>query len=121
MAHQKESHRKYPGHNLWSAVLRNEPDAWTEMEKYNKQDILVLEDVYNELVPKWWDKVNFNLYHDGTQNVCKCGSTEFKKNGHDYTNVSKFQRWRCKNKACGAPSVDRTNLFSKEKKASLRR
>lgn len=116
--HQKESHRKYPGHNLWSAVLKNEADAWTEMEKYNKQDVLALEDVYNKLIP-WKDSINFNLYHNNTQNICKCGSKEFKKNGFDYTKTGKFQRYACK--TCGSESRDAKNLFSKEKRASLRR
>lgn len=88
------------------------------MEKYNKQDVVVLEDVYKKLIP-WKDCINFNLYNNSTENVCKCGSTDFKKNGYAYTSCSKFQRWSCK--TCGSESRDNKNLFSKEKKASLRR
>jgi transposase-like protein len=88
------------------------------MERYNKMDILSLEELYHKLIP--WDKsaVNYNLYTEDTENVCKCGSRDFKKNGFHYTETGKFQRWKCS--SCGAESRDRENLFSKEKKASLR-
>jgi hypothetical protein len=113
----KEAHKKYPGHELWREVIKGNVEAWDEMEKYNKQDVRALEDVFNVLVT-WDDTINFNLFTDKNENVCKCGCKEFKKNGFYYTNLGKFQRWACK--SCNSESRDRENLFSKEKKASLR-
>jgi hypothetical protein len=115
--HLKETHKKFPGHYLWAEVLKNNPEAWEEMEKYNKQDVLALEDVYDVLV-SWDDTINFNLYSDDLTNTCKCGCIEFKRNGYYYTNMGKFQRYKCKD--CGSESRDRKNLLSKEKKDSLR-
>lgn len=112
------SHGKFQGHELWTECLKDNLEAWKEMEHYNKYDVLSLEELYHKLIV--WDnnRINFNVYHDGLENVCKCGSKDFSKNGFAYTNTSKFQKYKCK--SCGSESRDRMNLLSKEKKASLR-
>lgn len=116
--YKKLKHKKFPGHEMWTECLKGNPDAWKEMEQYNKHDVLALEELYNILAP-WQgiNGVNYNVYHDGEHNECKCGSKSFIKNGFYYTNVGKFQKHKCKQ--CGAESRDRKNLFSKEKKDSL--
>jgi hypothetical protein len=115
--YKKLKHKKFPGHELWQQVLKGNLEAWKEMEKYNKYDVLSLEELYTILIP-WDNSVNFNLYHDDEDHVCKCGSTKLIRNGFYYTNVGKFQRYKCKD--CGTESRDRENLFSKEKKDSLK-
>jgi DNA polymerase elongation subunit (family B) len=114
--YKKLSHKKFAGFELWKACLAGNQDAWREMEKYNKYDVLSLEELYKKLIP-WDASVNFNLYHDEAVHVCKCGSRDFKKQGFCYTGAGKFQRYRCRK--CGAESRDRTNVLSKEKRASL--
>lgn len=116
--YKKKKHKKFPGHELWTECLKGNIDAWKEMEEYNTYDVLSLEELYNALAP--WHGVsgyNSNLYHDEEENTCKCGSKTFIKNGFYYTNVGKFQRYKCK--SCGAESRDRKNLLSKEKRAAL--
>lgn len=115
--YKKLKHNKYPGFEMWKECLKGNKEAFKEMEKYNKHDVLALEELYHKLSP-WDNTVNFNVYHDGHDNVCKCGSKEFKRNGFDYTKTGKFQRYKCK--ACGSEMKDRVNLFDKEKKASLK-
>jgi len=114
--YKKLKHTKFPGHDLWVQCLANNIEAWEEMEKYNRHDVLALEELYNVLIP-WDTSINFNLYHDEEKHVCKCGSKDFSKNGFYYTSVSKFQKYKCKK--CGAETRDRQNLFSKEKRDSL--
>lgn len=115
--YKKLSHGKFPGMKLWLECMLGNPEAWKEMEKYNKYDVLSLEELYDKLIP-WDNSVNFNLYHDGTETVCTCGSTDFQRNGHSYTSVGKFQRLKCR--SCGSEVRSRNNLLSKEKKASLK-
>jgi len=115
--YKKLKHTKFPGHEMWTECLKGNIAAWREMEKYNKYDVLALEELYTKLIP-WDSGINFNLYHDNESNECKCGSTAFIKNGFYYTNVAKYQRYKCK--GCGAETRDRNNLLSKEKKASLK-
>lgn len=104
---KKSSHKKYPGFELWKQCLAKNQDAFNEMEKYNKQDIVALRGVYNVL--KTWDNtINFSLYSDSDEVQCNCGSEEFQKRGFAYTNTSKFQRYQCVQ--CNAWFRGRENL-----------
>lgn len=112
--HQKLKHNKFPGHELWVECLAGNPDAWDEMEKYNKQDVRALQEVYEKLIP-WDDKLNFSVYDDSIEgHVCKCGSTSLHKRGFRYTQTGKFQKYRCTE--CGAETRDRINLMAPEKR-----
>lgn len=115
--YKKLKHAKFSGFEMWRECLAGNQSAWKEMEKYNKYDVLALEELYTKLIP-WDSSVNFNVYHDGTHTTCTCGSTDFYKNGYSYTNSAKYSRFRCKK--CGAETRGRENLFSKDKKRSLR-
>jgi hypothetical protein len=114
--YRKQKHNKFAGHELWSECLKGNKKAWKEMEKYNKYDVLSLEELYLKLQP-WDTSVNFNLYTDNPDMRCNCGSTRLNKNGFCYGKVGKYQRYSCAD--CGAEIKSRINLFSKEKKASL--
>jgi DNA polymerase elongation subunit (family B) len=114
--YKKLKHKKFPGQELWNECLKKNPEAWEEMEKYNKHDVLALEELYNKLSP-WDTAVNFSLYTDGKVTTCSCGNTDFKRNGHAYTSTGKFQRYECKR--CGAEFRSRSNILSEQKKGSL--
>lgn len=117
--YKKSSHKKFSGFTLWKECLKGNILAWQEMEKYNKYDVLSLEELYNILIPWSNNSPNFNLYNDNIANVCKCGSKKFERRGFSYTTIGKYQRFKCC--SCGAWSRDSLNLFSKEKRASLKR
>jgi uncharacterized protein YprB with RNaseH-like and TPR domain len=112
------NHGKFAGHELWTECLKDNMEAWKEMEHYNKYDVLSLEELYHKLIV-WDSRINFNVYTDSLDVVCKCGSKDFMKNGFYYTNTSKFQKYRCK--TCGSEHRDKNNLLSTEKKESLKR
>jgi uncharacterized protein YprB with RNaseH-like and TPR domain len=114
--YKKLDHKKFPGHKLWVEVLKGNKAAWKEMEEYNKFDVLALEELYHKLQP-WDNSINFSLYTDTTDLVCNCGSTEFSRNGHNYSSFGKYQRYTCKK--CGKEATNRQNLLSKEKRKSL--
>lgn len=114
--YKKLKHNKYPGFELWRECLSGNLDAWKEMERYNKHDVLALEELYTKLTP-WDNRINFSLYDDSTASECRCGGS-FIKNGFYYTNVAKYQRYKCK--LCGTESRDRQNLLSDDKKQSLK-
>lgn len=117
--YKKQKHAKFSGFELWKACLAGNLEAWQEMETYNKYDVLSLEELYTKLIP-WENGVNFNLYTgDDEEETCKCGSDSFIKKGFYYTNVSKFQRYRCKN--CGSETRDRTNLLGKKVRTNTAR
>ena len=109
--------RKFMGHELWKACLEGDKAAWSEMRRYNIGDIVTLEEVYNKLTP-WEGSTSINTYFDDEEEqVCRCGSKEFRHAGYRYTNTGKYKRLRCK--SCGANYRERKNLLSKKKKGFL--
>jgi hypothetical protein len=114
--YKKQKHQKFVGFDLWKECLKGNLSAWKEMERYNKYDVLSLEELYQKLAP-WDNSVNFNLYREGDENLCQCGSDHLVKNGFYFTNAGKFQRYLCQD--CGTETHDRTNLLSKERRKKL--
>ena len=108
---------KFPGKSLWIECANGNKEAWDEMAKYNKQDIIALKGLYDRL-QAWDNSINFNLYHDSDETICNCGSTEFKRNGYAYTSSGKYPRFKCKQ--CGHETRGKDNLLTKEKRKSLR-
>jgi uncharacterized protein YprB with RNaseH-like and TPR domain len=116
-SYKKQKHSKFSGFELWTECLAGNKEAWREMEKYNKYDVLSLEELYHKLQP-WDNSINPNLYSSGNSLVCACGSENFKKGGYSYTAKGKFQRYVCLD--CGAETRGTSNLFTAEKRTSLR-
>jgi hypothetical protein len=92
--------------------------AWIAMEKYNKYDVLALEELYKKLAP-WDNTINFNLFTSKPTEACNCGSTSFQQRGYAVTTAGKYARYVCKE--CGHWSKGSINLFSKEKRNKLKR
>lgn len=88
----------HEGHALWTKCMSGDAKAWARMKKYNVQDILLLEELYEKLLP-WIDHPHRGLY-SGNDAVCSnCGSEELIKEGFSYTGQGKYQRFSCK--ICG--------------------
>lgn len=99
---------KHMGLQLWHDCMDGCPKAWRIMERYNKKDVTLLEDVYNVLLP-WIDgHPNWGHYIDGEVVCRKCGSTNVKKNGLERKTVVPYQRYRCTD--CGTNIRGRTGL-----------
>ena len=81
-------------------VLKQDTKAFDKMMDYNVQDVLLLEDVYNEI--KAWDKKHPStvVLQDLTKPACNvCGSTHVIKNGSYSTNTNVYQKYQCS--SCG--------------------
>lgn len=91
---------KHSGHELWQQCMAGDEKAWKEMEKYNKQDVKLLDDIYDIFLPWIPNHPNVNLYSSDILEGCpSCGSSVVNKEGYRYTQVAKFQRYSCKD--CG--------------------
>lgn len=111
--YKKKKHSKFPGFELWKECMAGNPEAWKEMEIYNKMDVLSLEELYHILAP-WSNQIpNYNTYTLG--NTCQCGSSNVVKNGFHYTNLGVYNRYKCED--CGKQTRGRTNLLSKEQRS----
>lgn len=115
--YKKLKHSKFSGFDLWKECLNGNPKAWNEMEKYNKHDVLSLEELFQKLRP-WDSSINFSIYDDKPVSKCNCGSTRIIKKGYAYTSSGKYQRFICQD--CGAQTSGRINLLSIEKRKSLK-
>lgn len=89
----------HEGHDLWVKCMAGDEDAWARMEEYNRQDVLLTEDLYKHLLPWIENHPHRGLYTDEEEGCPNCGGEELEKRGFAYTRVSKFQRYRCK--GCG--------------------
>jgi hypothetical protein len=112
--HQKLVDREYVGQELWNACLARDQAAWREMEKYNKNDVLVLEEIYRKLLP-WGTGVNFGVYES---NLCACGSKSFERRGYKATQAGQYQQYKCR--GCGAWSRGKMNLLTAQERCLVK-
>lgn len=109
--------RKQPnsGISLWLDCLAGDEDALAEMFEYNKQDVLLLRDVYKRI--RAYDMRHPNMQHyysDENKRCTVCGSENVHATGHSvFTQVSEFAEIQCGD--CGHRMRERTNLKTKEK------
>jgi DNA polymerase elongation subunit (family B) len=85
------------GFELWKGCMVGDKKSWKKMVTYNKQDVVLLEEVYKKLLPWIGNHPNINLVSDVTGACPNCGSTHLQKRGFGYTRVSKYQRYQCNN------------------------
>lgn len=86
------------GFSLWKNIILNKSQkALTKMVDYCKQDVVLLENVYNKLSPHVVHKVNKAILKGNSRYLaCKaCGSTNVQKNGTRITSVGRYQRYQC--------------------------
>ena len=85
-----------PG-GTWLRALEGDKKSLKAMLKYNAQDVVVLEDLYNKILP--WIKNHPNvglLYGHKLGEACpNCGSPEIIKNGKYGTTAGIKQRMQC--------------------------
>lgn len=84
------------GFQLWKDCMIGEKKAWKKMLRYNKQDVIVLEDVYLKLRP-WMttDHPNINVLSGRLEACPICGSNHLQKRGFSITRISRKQRYQC--------------------------
>jgi hypothetical protein len=118
--YKKLKHHEYPGFELWKAVLAGDKKAWNVMKKYTIHDVLATEEAY-ATIQDWIKTYSLAVYRDDSTLRCLCGSPVGRKSGYYYTDIGKFQTYRCSRQGCKKRSRSRTNLLSAEKKRSILR
>lgn len=85
---------EHEGWNLWVKVHGRDEKAMKVMEKYCKQDVIVLEDIFKILRPFAKMIPNHNLFH--ADDGCPyCGSLKITKSGTRPTKTTIMQRYFC--------------------------
>jgi uncharacterized protein YprB with RNaseH-like and TPR domain len=114
----KTDHGKFAGFKLWKECLAGNQEAWKEMEKYNKLDVLSLEELYVDHLAPWDQTLNFAAFTEELTFRCNCGSDQFSHKGYIRTKKSKFKRFICDH--CGKEHRESKNLFTKEQRDALK-
>jgi hypothetical protein len=84
------------GHELWVKVMAGDEEAQALMQEYNERDTVMLEEIYEKLLPWIPNHPNISLYDDNSPGGCdKCGSTRLQRRDASYTALSKFDRYQC--------------------------
>ena len=100
--------RKIPtNYKLWLDCFQGKKKAVKDMLKYNVQDVLLLEDVYNKLAPYLPAKLNRQLFDAQAGSCPSCGSRHVHARGYSYTRTRRAQRYQCQ--SCGHWFQDTTS------------
>ena len=89
---------KHEGFELWANVLNGDEKAQAKMEKYNIQDVVLLEKVYKKIKPYIKNHPNMNNHAGGACGAC--GSTHVHSRGVRRTKYFRIQRLQCQ--SCGS-------------------
>lgn len=104
---------KHSGFTMWIKCMDMDPIAWDEMISYNKQDVVVLEALYNRVLPWVKSQANHAIYN-GTSACPNCGNTHYQRRGYAYTHAGKYPRYQCQ--ACRSWFRGATSVIPKGKK-----
>lgn len=102
---------KHEGFELWIKCMAGDPAAFGRMVKYNKKDVLLLQELYETIKPFIKNHPSMNIYSGNVNSCINCGSESFKREGYSYTATSKYQRYQCLK--CGKFFRDTKNLLVK--------
>lgn len=106
---------QHKGMDLWTGCMDGNEKDWKIMEKYNKQDVALLELVYNKLLPWIQNHPNPALFNDEETKQCpKCGGTHLQMRGTYKTKVQIYQRYQCMD--CKSWSKERFTAVPKGKR-----
>jgi predicted RNA-binding Zn-ribbon protein involved in translation (DUF1610 family) len=115
---QKDKHKQFPGFELWAECLKDNPKAWSEMKKYNIQDVIATEELYLRMRPWIEGHPNVANYDDSEEMKCpRCNSARVQRRGLARTQTGEYHRIYCVD--CGGWSRTRHTLNSSEKRKAL--
>jgi uncharacterized protein YprB with RNaseH-like and TPR domain len=90
---------KHSGFDLWVKCMEGDEKAWKEMKRYQIQDVNLLIDLYEKLLPWITNHPSYAII-DGKPGACvNCGGDKLEARGLAHTNTASYQRYMCK--SCG--------------------
>lgn len=111
---------KHEGHDLWVKCMAKDPQAWINMERYNRGDVTLLEKVYDRLMAWVPNHPNHGVYDEPGIPVCpNCGGHHMQRRGYARTSVNKYARYQCL--GCGTWSREAQSELAREDRALIMR
>jgi DNA polymerase elongation subunit (family B) len=105
---------------LWVDCVNGKQESLDYMLKYNREDTLILEEVFVEMAPWMRAAPNMALYIQCEEPICgslACGSNDLTLCGEYTTNVARYDAYRCN--TCGCIMRSRKSDLTKEEKQAL--
>ena len=88
----------HEGFDLWKKCIAGVKASWTKMKRYNAQDVVLTEKLYNKIRPFMRTHPNFSVLAD--KHACpKCGSENVISQGFSANSTTLYRRAQCKD--CG--------------------
>lgn len=104
--------------DLWVRCFRGEQEALDYMFSYNEEDVILLEEVYLELMPWIRPHPNYAIYAEANVPCCTyCGHTELNEVGYYYTSANRYITKRCVK--CGGIMRERNSDITREERKNL--
>jgi hypothetical protein len=91
---------KHSGFDLWIKCMAGDNKAWAEMKKYQIQDVALLGDLYEKLLPWISNHPDFPLHQGHDVGCATCGSEDLAESGTVIVGTGKYKRYVCTK--CGA-------------------
>jgi hypothetical protein len=88
---------KHEGFSLWRKIMEGDPKARIRFERYNKQDVRLLETGYSRIRP--YIKSHPHLRDASPHSCSACGSTHVQHRGNRRTKTFRIERLQCQ--VCG--------------------
>jgi DNA polymerase elongation subunit (family B) len=91
---KKTSHA---GHDLWVRCMRGEDAAWDLMRRYNKQDVVLTEKLYDRLRAWIPNHPHLSMFTGSEWGCPVCGNKDISKfrEGTAFTNVQRYRLYQC--------------------------
>jgi DNA polymerase elongation subunit (family B) len=105
--------------DLWTAVMAGDERACEKMRKYCMQDVHMLHDIYDKMLP--WIR-NHPAHHPGPDGeiVCRnCGSKHIHRRGTTKTNAGEYTLYQCQ--GCGKYGRTVKNILDNVERAAILR
>jgi hypothetical protein len=90
---------KHSGFDLWLGCMAGNKQSWKEMKEYQIQDVNLLLDLYDILLPWIKNHPHAGLHNDIPDGCPNCASTNLEKRGITRTVANSYQRYQCRD--CG--------------------
>lgn len=87
------------GHELWINCMEGDEEAWEIMQKYNKQDVILLEKLYIKLLPWIKNHPAHGTYQEDKQVCPACGGSHYHRRGYAHAKLLVYPRFQCQD--CG--------------------
>lgn len=100
------------GFKTWLGCMGGDEKAWARMERYNRQDVDILEKLYLRLRPWMPNHPNLNVYGDRPKSCPRCGHEELIRRGWRTAGVTRRCRFQCVacRGYCTGREVDNTRI-----------